>query len=106
MAAADEWFHEQLVRLRPPPIRASVPAPAPSIRGRATILGSTALLALVGLFAMEAMGGPIRADQPFGLSAPPAMVRASTLPSVNGRGPAAPVSDRNKVAMSGIEPWH
>ena len=106
MAPADEWFHEQLVRLRPSPIRARVPAPAPSMRGRATVLGSAALLALMGMFVMEAMGGPMRADQPFGLSAPPAVVRASTMPSVNGRGPAAQVSDRNKVTMSGTEAWH
>lgn len=106
MAHADEWFHEQLTRLRPPPTRARAAPPTPPRSGRTTVLASVALLAVIGLFVMEAMGGPLRADQPFGFSAPPAVSRASSMPSVNGHGPAAPVEDRNKIVLSGTGSGH
>ena len=102
MAHADEWFHEQLLRLRPPSVRVKVTAAAPGVRGRDRVLGSTALVALVALLVMEALRGPMVAERPFGLPAPGAVFGASSVPSVNGRGPAAPVEDRNKIVLSGI----
>lgn len=106
MAHADEWFHDQLTRLQAPKTRACVAPPARLRSGRTTILASAALLVVMGLFVMEAMGGPLRADQPFGLSAPPAVHGANSMPSVNGRGPAAPVEDRNRIVLSGPGSGH
>ncbi len=115
MSHVDEWFHDQLIRLQaaqPPSTLASRAAArailqadkavrAVWLRRREMVVASVSLLAIMGLLAAEAIRGPVRADQPFGLSAPQAVFRAGAVPSINGHAPIAPMQDHNTVTMPG-----